>query len=119
MIIKMDKAFHRLELKKFTVFELRMAEIQIFAGSDRVLFGSLRFFNAFQVLPHRINRAVHVQQFAVQILFRSTVFRLAASVKVNIINSLIHENRKKLIKTSILLPDGAFITIFEFFHIQL
>jgi hypothetical protein len=64
----------------FTVFELGMAKVQILARTNRILFRALRFLDALQVLSHRVDRTVHVQQFAVQILFGSVV-RLATTRK--------------------------------------
>ena len=53
-----------------TVFELWVTEVEILAGSNWIFFGSLRFLDALQVLPHCVDRAVHVQQFRVQVFLR-------------------------------------------------
>lgn len=55
-----------------------MAKVQVLARSDRVLLGALRFLDALQVLSHRVDGTVHVQQLAVQIFFGSVV-RLATA----------------------------------------
>lgn len=85
----------------FTVFELGMAKVQILARTNRILFGALRFLDALQVLSHRVDRTVHVQQFAIQILFGSVV-RLATTRKtesiirfVELVSSL-HSTRREI-----------------------
>ena len=56
-----------------TVFELRVAEIEILAGSHRIFLGSLRLLDPLQILAHRVDGTVHVQQLTVQILLGALV----------------------------------------------
>lgn len=108
-----------------------MAKVQIFARPNRILFGALRFLDALQVLSHRVDRTVHVQQFAVQILFRSVV-RLATIRKYQSFNRelvsktsfsllffLFFKTKKQKIMQTFQngrsLPNSALIAIVELF----
>lgn len=59
----------RSGMYRLTVLELRVTKVEILAGPYWVLLGSLRLLDALQILAHRVDGAVHVQQLPVQIFF--------------------------------------------------
>ena len=56
-----------------------MSEVEILAGAHWILLGSLWFLDAFQVLAHCVDRAVHVQQLAIEVLLGTLTVRFATA----------------------------------------